>query len=171
MWHFLFILLSAHCSCPVMAYHHCKNLKQFIQPRNTAPWSNYTGKLCHRGKQWQLPYGERGMRKPSHGGKWKSNEGIDNIPGPVNNMSFFMLWTDIFQAFHLSKCAWNLNCHCGRRVIHLPHYGNCHYGTSHGGIISLCRVTLSRPVNLNTTYTLKVFKLTFVHLISDLDDW
>ena len=32
------------------------------------------------------------MRKPSvHGGKWKSNEGIDNIAnGPVNNMSFQM---------------------------------------------------------------------------------
>ena len=37
--------------------------------------------------------GERWMRKPSvHGGKWKSNDGIDNIAnGPVNNMSFFML--------------------------------------------------------------------------------
>ena len=40
---------------------------------------------CHSGERW--------MRKPSvHGGKWKSNEGIDNIAnGPVNNMSFFML--------------------------------------------------------------------------------
>ena len=40
---------------------------------------------CHSGERW--------MRKPSvHGGKWKSNEGIDNIAnGPVNNMSFVML--------------------------------------------------------------------------------
>ena len=40
---------------------------------------------CHSGERW--------MRKPSvHCGKWKSNEGIDNIAnGPVNNMSFFML--------------------------------------------------------------------------------
>ena len=42
---------------------------------------------CHSRERW--------MRKPSvhiHGGKWKSNEGIDNIAnGPVNNMSFYML--------------------------------------------------------------------------------
>ena len=89
------------------------------------------------------------MRKPSvHGGKWKSNDGIDNIAnGPVNNMSFFMLSSDRWYVFkhcgrpnHLSKCAWNLNCHCGRKACSStsPHYGNCHYGTSHGGIISLC---------------------------------
>ena len=93
---------------------------------------------CHSGERW--------MRKPSvHGGKWKSNEGIDNIAnGPVNNMSFFM--SDRWYIFkhcgrpnHLSKCAWNLNCHCGRKACSStsPHYGNCHYGTSHGGIISL----------------------------------
>ena len=40
---------------------------------------------CHSGERW--------MMKPSvHGGKWKSNEGIDNTAnGPVNNISFFML--------------------------------------------------------------------------------
>ena len=55
---------------------------------------------CHSGERW--------MRKPSvHGGKWKSNEGIDNIAnGPVNNMSFFMLykWQMIcFQALWKTK--------------------------------------------------------------------
>ena len=107
------------------------------------------------------------MRKPSvHGGKWKSNEGIDNIAnGPVNNMSFFMLWSDRWFVFkhcgrpnHLSKCAWNLNCHCGRKACSStsPHYGNCHYGTSHGGIICLCNsVTFSDTrtyVHLDSSY-------------------
>ena len=96
---------------------------------------------CHSGERW--------MRKPSvHGGKWKSNEGIDHIANnPVNNMSFFMLQSDRWYVFkhcgrpnHLPRCDWNLNCHCGRKACSStsPHYGNCHYGTSNGGIISLC---------------------------------
>ena len=55
---------------------------------------------CHSGERW--------MRKPSvHSGKWKSNEGIDNIAnGPVNNMSFFYVikWQIIrFQALWKTK--------------------------------------------------------------------
>ena len=109
-----------------------------MPPRETVAIAS--GK-CHSGERW--------VRKPSvHGGKWKSNEGIDNIAnGPVNNMSFFMLQSDRWYVFkhcgrpnHLSKCAWNLNCHCGQKACSStsPHYGNCHHGTSHGGIISLC---------------------------------
>ena len=82
---------------------------------------------CHSRERW--------MRKPSiHGGKWKSNEGIDNIAnGPVN------VFKHCGRPNHLSKCAWKLNCHCGWMACSStsPHYGNCHYGTSHGGIISL----------------------------------
>ena len=84
------------------------------------------------------------MRKSFvRGGKWKSNEGIDNIAnGPVNNMSFFFfVFKHCGRPNHLSKCAWNLNCHCGRKACSStsPHYGNCQYATSHGGIISLCK--------------------------------
>ena len=38
-------------------------------------------------------------------------------------------------------------CHCGRKACSStsPHYGNCHYGTSQGGIISLC-IILHQPL-------------------------
>ena len=130
---------------------------------------------CHSGERW--------MRKPSvHGGKWKSNEGIDNIAnGPVNNMSFFMLLSDRWYVFkhcgrpnHLSKCAWNLNCHCGRKACSStsPHYGNCHYGTSHGGIISLCRPVIYENKPFSTKIKLFYVKtrLFFVKIMSFCPD-
>ena len=42
------------------------------------------------------------------------------------------------------KVCLKFKLHCGRKACSStsPHYGNCHCGTSHGGIISLCKSQL-----------------------------
>ena len=56
--------------------------REIVPPRETVAIARVAIAIVERGGWGSLPYG----------GKWKSNEGIDNIAnGPVNNMSFFML--------------------------------------------------------------------------------
>ena len=126
----------------------------FFQMEHKKLAMGYTGKLCHRGKQWQLPE----WQLPQWGEvdeeafrtwwqmkiKWRHRQHCE-----WSRQQHVLLYVIKWQWYvfkhcgrpnHLSKCAWNLNCHCGRKTCSStsPHYGNCHYGTSHGGIISLC---------------------------------